>query len=92
MREQAARRRGGVQTASPSILEQVVDRLAPYLGEFNAKVWIEVVADRDLGTAPDALEAHHLETLLEGLRPSLNTFMGRSAADDLLKKVVREVR
>jgi|GEM_PF-839225 len=92
MSGQTARPGKGAHTASPSISEQVVERLAPYLGEFNAQVWVKVVAQRNLDTTPEELSRSDLEPLLEGLRPSLNTFMGRSAADDLLKKVVREVR
>lgn len=87
-----ARRSGGAQTAPPSVSEQVVERLAPYLGDFNAQVWVKVVAQRNLGIEPEDLSVAELPNLLEGLRPSLNTFMGRSAADELLKKVSREVR
>lgn len=76
---------------STPVTEQVTEQLAPYLGAFNAAVWIKVVAQRDLGKTPEELEATDLEGLLEGLRPSLNTFMGRGAADELLKKVLREV-
>jgi hypothetical protein len=70
----------------------VVERLAPYLGDFNAQVWVKVVAQRNLEMEPEDLTVADLPPLMEGLRPSLNTFMGRSAADDLLKKVSREVR
>ena len=74
-----------------SISEQVTERLAPYLGEFNAQIWVKTVAERKLGVAADRLAAEHLAPLVEGLRPSLNTFMGRAAADQLLKKIGREV-
>lgn len=77
---------------SASVSEQVESRLAPYLGDFNAKIWVKKVAQRDLGLEPDALTASHISTLLDGLRPSLNTFFGRQAAEDLLKKILREVR
>jgi len=92
MNGQTARRSRGTHTAPPSISEQVAERLAPYLGEFNAQVWVKVVAQRNLGIEPEDLSAEDLAPLLDGLRPSLTTFMGRSAADDLLKKVSREVR
>ncbi|MGD2113849.1 MAG: hypothetical protein PVG07_02280 [Acidobacteriota bacterium] len=91
MREQTVRRSGAGQGASLPISDQVSGQLAPYLGEFNAKVWVKVVADRDLGMAPEELEREHVEPLLEGLRASLNTFLGRSAAGDLCRKIVREV-
>lgn len=80
-------------SSEPSpISEKVVERLAPYLGPFNAEVWVKVVAKRDLGLAPDELTPEHLGSLMDGLRPSLNTFMGRAAADELLRKIRREVR
>lgn len=75
-----------------SISEAVVARLAPYLGEFNAQVWVKTVAKRDLSMAPEELTASEIPTLLDGLRPSLNTFIGRTTADELLKKILREVR
>lgn len=74
------------------IFEQVESRLAPYLGSFNAKVWVTTVAERNLGLGRESLTASNLPSLLEGLRPSLNTFFGRRAADDLLRKILREVR
>ena len=76
---------------STSISEQVKQRLAPYLGEFNAEVWVKTVAERKLGVTVDHLTSEHLAPLVEGLRPSLNTFMGRAAAEQLLKKIGREV-
>ncbi len=76
---------------STSISEQVTERLAPFLGDFNAEVWVKTVAERKLGVPADGLTAAHLPPLVEGLRPSLNTFMGRAAADQLLKKITREV-
>lgn len=91
MRRQTARRSGTAQAAPASISQQVADRLAPYLGEFNAQVWVKVVAEREISVGQDDLTVEHLATLLEGLRPSLKTFMGRSATEDLIKKIVREV-
>jgi len=76
---------------SSSISEQVAERLAPYLGEFNATIWVQQVAKRDLDIAPEALDSSHVPTLVEGLRPSLNTFLGREAAAELLEKILREV-
>lgn len=74
-----------------TIAEQVSERLAPYLGPFNAEIWVKTVAERKLSLAPGELAAGHLEALVEGLRPSLNTFMGRAAAEDLIEKIQREV-
>lgn len=74
-----------------SIAEQVAERLAPFLGSFNAGVWVKVVAQRDLDLGADELTRSDLPQLLEGLRPSLNTFMGREAAAALLDRVQREL-
>jgi len=73
------------------ISEQVAARLAPYIGQFNAQMWIKSVARRDLGLSPEELRAAHLDQLANGLRPFLQTLMGRTTADDLLQKIVREV-
>ena len=75
-----------------SISEQVSERLAPFLGSFNAEVWVKTVAERKVGITVDQLTAANLGALLEGLRPSLNTFMGRATADELLQRIGREVR
>jgi hypothetical protein len=73
------------------VSEQVAARLAPYIGRFNAQMWIKSVARRDLGLTPEELQPAHLDSLADGLRPFLHTLMGRTTADDLLKKIVREV-
>lgn len=75
-----------------SISQQVSERLAPYLGAFNAEVWVKTVSERKLGRAAEQLTAADVAALLDGLRPSLNTFMGRSAAGELLQQIGREVR
>lgn len=80
------------ETPSLTIAEQVAAILAPYLGSFNAEIWVKVVAQRDLSLAPPQLQVDHLTILTEGLRPSLNTFMGRATADELIQRIRREVR
>jgi hypothetical protein len=75
-----------------SVSEQVATRLAPYIGAFNAQMWIRSVARRDLGIGPEELTGSHLPKLLDGLRPFLQTLMGRGTADDLLLQIGREVR
>lgn len=77
---------------SSSISEQIAARLAPYIGQFNARMWVKAAARRELGMAPEELTGAHLDTLVDGLRPSLSTLMGRGAADDLLLQIGREVR
>ncbi len=75
----------------PSVAAAVTDRLTPHLGDFNAEVWVRTIAHKKLGKAPDELQTGDLEGLLEGLRPSLNTLLGRRATTDLLQRIVREV-
>ncbi len=77
---------------SSSISEQVAARLAPYIGDFNAQMWIKSVARRDLKLSPEELKGEHLARLVEGIRPFLQALIGRAAADDLLQRIGREVR
>ena len=79
---------GGI---SSSIHEQVAARLAPYIGQFNAQMWIKSVARRDLGLSPEDLTPVHLRSLIDGLRPFLQTLMGSGTADDLLRQIGSEV-
>lgn len=74
-----------------SVAAAVTERLAPHLGDFNAEVWVRTVATRKLDKSPEHLEPRDLEGLLEGLRPSLNTLLGRRATEDLLTRITREV-
>jgi hypothetical protein len=76
---------------SSSISEKVAERLTPYIGPFNARMWVKAVARRELGLAPEELKPAHLTTLVDGLRPYLGALMGRVAADDLLLQIGREV-
>lgn len=77
---------------SSSISEQVAARLAPYIGGFNAQMWIKSVARRDLNVSPEELSPAQLAPLVDGLRPFLQALMGRATADDLLQQISREVR
>jgi len=74
-----------------STYERLSERLAPYLGRFNAQVWVKVVAERELGLSADSLSGGDVQAVIEGLRPALNTFMGREAAEELLDRIGREV-
>lgn len=78
--------------SSTSISEQVAERLASYIGQFNARMWVKSAARRELGLTPEELQPAHLATLMDGLRPALSTLMGRGAAEDLLLQIGREVR
>lgn len=75
-----------------SVSEQVAERLAPYIGQFNAQMWVKSVARRELGLTPEDVTAAHLASLLGGLKPFLQTLMGRSTSDELLQQIRREVR
>lgn len=77
---------------SSSVSEQIAARLTPYIGEFNARMWIKSVARRDLGLSPEELTPVHVTALADGLRPFLQTLMGRATADHLLQQLGREVR
>lgn len=74
-----------------SLSQQLAARLAPYIGDFNAQMWIKSVARRELGLAPEDLTVKHLTHLIDGLRPFLQTLMGRSTAENLLQQIGREV-
>jgi hypothetical protein len=74
-----------------SISEQIAERLTPYIGEFNAQMWVKSVARRDLGLATEDLKAVHVPQLVTGLRPFLEALVGRTAAEELLLQIGREV-
>lgn len=76
---------------SSSVSQQVAARLTPYIGPFNAQMWIKSVARRDLGMPPEDLTHHHLSSLIAGLRPFLQTLMGRATAENVLQQIGREV-
>lgn len=77
--------------SAATVSQRLTTRLAPYLGAFNAEVWVKTVAKRDLALTPEELTLAHVPALAEGLRPSLNTFIGRQAADDLLRQIIQEM-
>jgi len=74
-----------------SISQQVAARLTPYIGPFNAQMWIKSVARRELGMPPEDLTQRHLSSLIDGLRPFLQTLMGRATAENVLQQIGREV-
>lgn len=77
--------------STSSIAEKVAAELAPYLGPFNAKVAVKTFAERSLDIRADALTIEHLPQLLDALRPMLNTFVGREAADALVGQIQRSL-
>ncbi len=78
--------------AGPLIAQAVAAYLAPFLGAFNAKIWVKTVAEKKLGKTAEALSAIDVAALSQGLLPALTTFMGRVAAEELVQKIQREVR
>jgi uncharacterized membrane protein len=78
--------------AEPLIAAAVASHLAPFLGAFNAKIWVKTVAERKLGKSAETLSRLDVAALSQGLLPALTTFMGRVAAEELVQKIQREVR
>ena len=78
--------------AASSIAEAVAAHLAPFLGAFNAKIWIKTVAEKKLGKSVETLSRLDVAALSQGLQSALTTFMGRVAAEELVQKIQREVR
>jgi hypothetical protein len=76
---------------SSPISQQVAACLTPYIGPFNAQMWIKSVARRELGMPPEDLTYRHLPSLIDGLRPFLQTLVGRATAENLLQQIGREV-
>jgi hypothetical protein len=76
---------------TPSLADRVTERLAPFLGPFNARVAVKTFAQRKLGLDPGAVTAEHLPALLAALQPTLSTLAGQDAARMLLEKIRREV-
>lgn len=74
-----------------SIAERVTEALAPYLGPFNARIAVKTFAQRALKLAPEALTGEHLPGLLDALRPTLYTLVGRDPTDALLERIRSEV-
>ena len=77
--------------ASP-VAEQLIEQLAPYLGAFNAKISVKTFAQRALGLNTEQLTRDDVPALLEALRPSLYTLVGKASTDALLEKVARQVK
>ena len=76
---------------APTCAERVASALTPYLGGFNAKVTVKTFSRRSLGLTPEELQTEHLPVLLDALRPTLYTLVGRNSADSLLAKIRREL-
>jgi hypothetical protein len=76
----------------PPVVEQLVEQLAPFLGAFNAKISVKTFSQRALGRAADQLTKDDVPALLEALRPSLYTLVGRASTDTLLEKIARQVK
>jgi hypothetical protein len=73
------------------VADRIAERLAEYIGGFNARVAVKLYAQRSLGIAPSQLRREHVPALLEGLRPMLNTLVGRQAAEAVLRRIAGEV-
>jgi hypothetical protein len=78
--------------AAASIAEQVASLLGPYLGEFNARISVKTFAQRTLKRELDAIGPEDVPALLEALRPSLYTLVGRLSTDALLDEIRSKVK
>ena len=74
-----------------STAERIAGHLTPILGSFNAKIWVQTVADKSCGVTPDQIETRHVPAIANGLRTALATFVGRDGADRLVERIQREV-
>jgi len=77
---------------SSAIADQLAELLAPYLGAFNAKISIKTFSQRALGCPAESLAREDVPALLEALRPSLYTLVGKTSTDTLLEKIARQVK
>lgn len=76
---------------APSLADQIARSLAPYLGEFNAKIAVKTFARRAFDIAPEELTIEHLPGVLEALEPMLNTLAGRAATEAIRRRIQEEV-
>jgi hypothetical protein len=77
---------------SAPIAEQVAAQLAPFLGEFNAKIAVKTFSQRSLKRGPETLTAADVPALLDALRPTLYTLVGRASTDALLERLRGQVK
>ena len=76
----------------PSIADQIIVKLEPYLGPHNARTAVKTFARRVFGRTPDTLTVADLPALLEGMRPMLRTLVGEQPAESVLQAIKREVK
>jgi hypothetical protein len=76
----------------PSIADQIIRVLEPYLGQHNARTAVKTFARRVFKRTPDTLTAGDLPALLEGMRPMLRTLVGETSAESVLQAIRREVK
>lgn len=76
----------------PSITDQIIDKLEPFLGPHNARTAVKTFARRVFGRTPETLTAEDVPALLEGMRPMLRTLVGEQSAESVLLAIKREVK
>jgi hypothetical protein len=81
----------GARLDPPTVADRIAERLAESIGPFNARVAVKAFAQRSLGLDPAQLRPEHVPALLEGLRPMLNTLVGRQAANAVLRRIGEEI-
>ena len=69
-----------------------VRHLAAYMGQHTAPMAVKTFAKQALGLAPDQLRAPDALTLLNAMRPMLNTLLGKEHAEEVAALIQRDVR
>jgi hypothetical protein len=76
----------------PSIADQIIEKLEPYLGPHNARTAVKTFTRRVFNRTPETLTAEDLPALLDGMRPMLRTLVGEDSAESVLQAIQREVK
>ena len=74
-----------------SVADQIAVKLAPHLGDFNAKIAVRTYAKKTFDISVEELTSAHVPELVEALRPMLNTLAGHAAAENLLRQIKQEI-
>ncbi|HEY8208054.1 MAG TPA: hypothetical protein VIG99_11275 [Myxococcaceae bacterium] len=69
----------------------VEQRLTPLLGPFTAKMALKTFATSKLGRSPEQICREDVPTLLDALRPMLNTLVGSARAGTVLDELRKEL-
>lgn len=76
---------------SESVAAIFARHLAGYIGQHTAPMAIRTFAKQALGVTPDQVDRADAGTLLEAMRPMLNTLLGKEHADAVGNLIRRDV-